>query len=355
MNKPIIASLAGHSALDIFSGAKARGFNTLALLVKGRDKTYSVYYKNLCDTLLYLDSFSQLTTPSVVKQLNNLNSVFIPHRYIQVYCNLTEFENDFAVPVFGNRKLLKFEEREGRYNQYLILHRAGVDYPRQFDNPRKIDRLVIIKVREKSRNYERGFFFAGNYKDYLEKSKDKIKRGQIKKSDLESAVIEEYLVGVQVNFNFFYSSLSRKLELMGVDTRRQTNIDGLIRLPYFQQKQFLEYSFPSYIESGHIAVTVKESLLETAYLTAEKIITAARKIASPGIIGPFALQTVIVPGPPKEKIIVFDLSLRIPGSPGTGFTPYSGYLYGKSISFGDRIIMEIENGIKFKKLSLIIS
>ncbi len=35
-----------------------------------------------------------------------------------------------------------------------------------------------------------------------------------------------------------------------------------------------------------------------------------------------------------EKFVCFDISLRMPGSPGTRFTPYSGYLFREPVSFG---------------------
>jgi 5-formaminoimidazole-4-carboxamide-1-(beta)-D-ribofuranosyl 5'-monophosphate synthetase len=38
---------------------------------------------------------------------------------------------------------------------------------------------------------------------------------------------------------------------------------------------------------------------------------------------------------------VYDVSLRIPGSPGTKFTPYSGYRWGREISVGERIAREV--------------
>jgi 5-formaminoimidazole-4-carboxamide-1-(beta)-D-ribofuranosyl 5'-monophosphate synthetase len=58
------------------------------------------------------------------------------------------------------------------------------------------------------------------------------------------------------------------------------------------------------------------------------------------VLGPFALQCVIAAGPPKE-FVVYDVSLRIPGSPGTRFTPYSAYLWGRDISVGERIALEV--------------
>jgi len=91
-------------------------------------------------------------------------------------------------------------------------------------------------------------------------------------------------------------------------------------------------------------------LLEKAFEAGERFVEASKKICPPGIIGPFALQGAIIPGPPKEEFVVFDLSLRIPGSPGTMFTPYSGYLYGESMSYGKRIALEIKNAVKENKL-----
>lgn len=339
--------------MEILSGAKQNGFKTCILVVVGRDKTYSNYYKHLCDDLIYLGSFKQLTDTSTIKQLSNKQLIFIPHRYVQVYCDMDKLENNFPVKIFGNKHLLKYESREGKFNQYLLIKKAGITFPQQFSDPSLIDRLVIVKVNEKERNYERSFFFADSFFSYKKESQKMLLSGKITKSDLEKAVIEEYLIGVQVNFNFFNSVVDNRLELLGVDTRRQTNIDGIIRMPYFLQKEYLKFQNPSYIESGHIAVTVKESLLEQAFKIAESLVKAAKIIAHPGIIGPFALQTVITAGPPKEKIITFDLSLRIPGSPGTGFTPYSGYLFGKSLSFGERIAMETKQAIRLKSLNKI--
>ena len=60
----------------------------------------------------------------------------------------------------------------------------------------------------------------------------------------------------------------------------------------------------------------------------------------PGIIGPFALQCVIVAGPPKD-FVCYDVSMRIPGSPGTRYTPYCAYRWGRDVSVGERIAMEV--------------
>ncbi len=342
MKRVSIATLGGHSALEICAGAKRHNFPTIVIAQKGRERTYSEHFDALVDNCIIVDSFSDLTTASVIKKLQENNVIFIPHRYVQVYCNLDLLESRFPIPVFGNKKLLRYEEREGKHTQYTLMKEAGIPYPEQLTDPKKINSLVIVKVKEAKRKYERSFFFATNYNEYLQTADRYIREGKITRYDLESAIIEQYLIGVQVNFNFFYSPLSRKIELLGTDTRRQTNIDGLLRIPSREQILLGDRVTPSYIESGHIAVTVKESLLEKAFSLAERLIRASKKIVPGGIIGPFSLQSAILAGPPQEKIVVFDISLRMPGSPGTSSTPYSGYHFGRSVTFGERVAIEIQ-------------
>ncbi|MBI2548889.1 formate--phosphoribosylaminoimidazolecarboxamide ligase family protein [Candidatus Woesearchaeota archaeon] len=350
-----IGVLGGHSALDVCRGAKDLGFKTLAVCQRGREKTYASYYKTrrekgIVDEIILVDHFRDITKPAVQEKLRKLNTVFIHNRYFWVYCNFQDIENTFLVPIYGTRTLLKLEERDVPKNQYYLLEKSGIRYPKLFAQVKDIDRLVIVKVAEAQRGYERSFFFAHTPEEYEQRAKELLAKGQITQDGLAKAVIEEYIVGVQVNFNFFYTTLHDELELMGIDTRRQTNLDGLIRLPAPEQLEVLKHLTPKYIEAGHIACTIKESLLEQAFIVGEKFIKTCKKEHPPGIIGPFALQACITAGPPKEEIVVFDVSLRIPGSPGTMFTPYTQYLYGQSLSYGKRIAMEIKEARDTGKL-----
>ena len=154
---------------------------------------------------------------------------------------------------------------------------------------------------------------------------------------------------------YFYSILDDELEIMGTDTRRQTNLDGLLRLPADEQLAVLKYIKPKIIETGHIAATTKESIIESIFELGEKFVSTTKKEYPPGIIGPFALQGAIVADKGKEEMVVFDVSLRIPGSPLTQFTPHSGYLYGDSISYGERIAMELHKAIETKRLKDIVT
>lgn len=350
-----IGTLGGHSALDIGLGAKKQRLKTVVVCQKGREKTYTKYYQNLFEEIILVDKFADLTTKKITSQLQKLNTIFVQSRYFWVYCDHQKIETSFPIPIFGTRGIVKLEERDVPKNQYYLMKKAGVKYPKIYKDPQKIDRLVIVKVSESFRTYERAFFLVQNFADYQAKSQTLLKEKLITKKDLQKAVMEEYILGTLINFNFFYSPLDKKVELMGTDKRQQTNIDGLIRLPATEQIEALKYLRPQYIEVGHIACTVKESLLEKAFVLAEKLVKVAKKEFPPGIIGPFALQSAITPGPPKEEIVTFDLSLRLPGSPGITFSPYSGYLHGRSVSYGERIAMEIKKAVKENKLEKILT
>src|SRR3989338_812634 len=357
-NNITIGVLGGHSALDVCRGAHVHGFKTIVVAQKGREKTYAKYYKRregigFVDDVIVVNKFSDIVKKEVQEELSKRNTIFVHNRYFWVYCNFKDIENKFLVPIYGTRDMVKLEERDVPKNQYFLLEKAGIRTPKIFKDPKKIDRLVIVKVAEAKRGYERAFFLCSSYRDYREKSSELINKKIITKKDLSKAVIEEYVIGAHVNFNFFYSPLSDELELIGTDTRRQTNLDGILRLPAAEQLEVLSHIKPKYIETGHYTVTIKESLLEKVFEMGERFVAAAKKHHPVGIIGPFALQGAVVAEEGKEDIVIFDVSMRIPGSPGTMFTPYSAYLYHKPVSYGERIAMEIRKAIDEGKLDLI--
>src|SRR3989344_3384347 len=210
-----IAVLGSHSALDVCRGAKDYGFKTLVITQRGRGAPYSKYYKTqdhlgCVDEVLELENFKDIFSEENQEELRKRNAIFIPHRSFEVYINdYDAVENSFNVPMFGNRKLLRSEERgTGGVDQYKIMDEAGISYPKQFKNPEEIDRLVIVKVLEKERGFERAFFIINSVDQYNIESERLIKEKKIAKEALKKAVIEEFILGVQVNFNFFFSPLS---------------------------------------------------------------------------------------------------------------------------------------------------
>lgn len=360
--KHTISTLGSHSALDVSEGAKKEGLNSLVICQRGREFPYLSYYKTrkrgkseigVIDEILLLEKFKDICGKTAIEHLKKKNVIFVPNRSFSVYVGYDNIENHFPIPIFGNRKLLRAEERDEPNNQYDLLEKAKINYPKDIPSPEKIDRLVLVKVNEAKRKYERAFFIASSYEEYKEKSEKLLKQGKITREDLKKARIEEFVIGAHFNFNFFYSPIHQELELLGVDMRRQTNLDGYLRMPADVQLEALKGREPRNIEVGHVACTVRESLIQGVYEQAEKFVELVAKEYSPGIIGPFALQGAIEERDGKEQFTTFDVSFRMPGSPGTRFTPYSEYLFRESISFGRRIAMEVKEAEKSKKIDLV--
>lgn len=345
-----LCSIGSHSALEVAYGARAQGLANLVVTAKGREKTYTQYYaqrlnppRGCVDETLQLDAFTDLLRDDVQAQLRKRNVIFLANRSFEVYLHqkysYDEIERGMKVPMFGNRRLLRAEERDEEHNQYSLLQRAGIRHPLQFGSPDEIDRLVMVKAPHAKVSFERAFFLVSSPQEYRDVSARLIREGMLTEEGLQNAVIEEYALGPSVNLNFFYSPILGELELSGTDTRRQTNLEGFRNVPpsAFEALRNVPMRLE---EAGHIATTLTESTLEKAYDMGERFVTVAREANAPGVIGPFALQCVIVAGPPKE-FVCYDVSLRIPGSPGTRYTPYSAYRWGRDVSVGERVAMEI--------------
>ena len=359
-----ICVLGSHSALEICRGARDEGFKTIVVCQRGREKTYTKYYASrrrmgrgvgCIDEVIILEKFRDMVRADVQERLRAENAILIPHRSLCVYLGYELLENELRVPLFGNRYLLKVEERDVERNQYYLLEKAGIPHPRIIKDPSEIDGLVMVKAPEAARGFERAFFIASSEDEYYRKADEMIRKGLISRESLEKSVIEEFIVGTPFNFNFFYSPLDGEVELLGIDTRRQTNLEGLLRIPATVQSEVLRHIELRNIEVGHIACTIRESLLERAFELAERFKKVCEEEYPPGIIGPFALQSMIVPGPPHEDIVVYDVSVRVPGSPGTRFTPYTEYLWGESMSVGRRIAVEVRAALREGRISELLT
>jgi 5-formaminoimidazole-4-carboxamide-1-(beta)-D-ribofuranosyl 5'-monophosphate synthetase len=345
-----IGVLGSHSALEVMDGAKDENLNTVVFCQKGRETPYQRFGR-IADEIMILKKFKDIATINNQKKLLDTNTLIVPHRSLTAYLGYDILENKLKVPIFGNRKLFQAEERENKKNQYYLLKKAGVKYPRIFENPKSINKPAIVKVMEKNRKLERAFFTVTSYADYKEKSEEKIKKGIIARKDLEKASIEELAIGTYLNFNFFHTPISDQVDFIGIERRLQTNIHDYNALP---AKQQLEMDIPlQNIEVGHTPASIRESLLEKVFQMGDKFVRAVKKEYSPGIIGPFSLQSVIT----KDlEMIVYDVSLRVPGNPIVATTsPYTKYQYGTTFGIGRRIAMEINKAIDEDRLSEIVT
>ena len=360
-----IGMTASHSALDICDGAIEEGFPTVAYCQKGRDKTYSQYFKNqrtnsgrvrrgMVDKAIIMDSFNDVMNPTMQEEMRKRNVIYIPNRSFTSYSTIDAVENDFHVPMFGSRNMLRMEERTEDQDYYWILDKAGLPYPEAIADPQDIDCLVIVKLHHAQKKLERGFFTCASYEEYCEKSAVLLKEGTIDQASLDGARIEKYVIGPVFNLNFFYSPLEEdmpKLELLGVDWRFESSLDGHVRLPAPQQMTMPAHQqIPEMTVVGHNTATIRESLLEKAFELGEKFIEASKEHYDPGIIGPFCLQTCI---DKDMNYYIYDVAPRLGGGTNVHVSvghPYGNATWRKPVSSGRRIAMELRRAAEQDRL-----
>ncbi|KAB3543374.1 MAG: formate--phosphoribosylaminoimidazolecarboxamide ligase family protein [ANME-2 cluster archaeon] len=365
-----IGLVGSHSALDVCDGAIEEGFRTHLVCQAGRERTYTEYFKakrdpsgnllrGIVDDAVVYSRFDEVLQPKNQQYLRDNSILFVPNRSFTSYCSIDAIENDFAVPMVGSRNLLRSEERGGEEDYYWLLEKAGLPYPERIDDPEDIDELVMVKLPHAVKKLERGFFTASDYNEYLEKSKSLIRQGVITEDALSAARIERYVVGPVFNLDFFYSPIEdtmSKTELIGIDWRFETSLDGHVRLPAPQQMTLAEHQMvPEYTVCGHNSATLRESLLEDAFELAEKYVKATQKHYSPGIIGPFCLQTCV----DKDlNFYIYDVAPRIGGGTNVHVSvghPYGNALWRRNMSTGRRLAMEVRRAVDAGRVAEIVT
>ncbi|MFQ5940341.1 MAG: DUF1297 domain-containing protein [Nitrososphaerales archaeon] len=345
-----IGVLGSHSALEVMDGAKDEDMKTVVICQRGRETPYK-RFDRLADNMIVLNKFSDMLRTGIQNKLSDLKTILVPHRALTAYLGYRGIENNLMIPIFGNRSLLRAEERTIRRNQYFLLEKARVRHPKIFKTPEQIDRPVIVKVQESKRKMERAFFIASSYNDYKKKVEQRIKKGIIVKRDLSRSIIEELVIGTYFNFNFFYSVLEEEMEFLGIERRLQTNLHDFVTIPAKEQLD-MDVQLQN-IEVGHTPASIRESMLEKVFGIGDRFVKATRKEYPPGIIGPLSLQSIVTI---DMDIVVYDVSLRVPGNPIMATTsPYVKYYYGKTFGIGRRIAMEIKRGYMEDRLADIVT
>ena len=365
-----IGLVGSHSALDVCDGAIEEGFRTHLVCQAGRERTYTEYFKakrdpsgnllrGIVDDAVVYSRFDEVLQPKNQQYLRDNSILFVPNRSFTSYCSIDAIENDFAVPMVGSRNLLRSEERGGEEDYYWLLEKAGLPYPERIDDPEDIDELVMVKLPHAVKKLERGFFTASDYTEYQEKSESLIRQGVITEDALSSARIERYVIGPVFNLDFFYSPIEdtmSPIELLGIDWRFETSLDGHVRLPAPQQMTLVEgQQIPEYTVCGHNSATLRESLLERAFELAEKYVKATQKHYSPGVIGPFCLQTCV----DKDlNFYIYDVAPRIGGGTNVHMSvghPYGNTLWRRNMSTGRRLAMEVRRAVASDRVAEIVT
>jgi len=293
------------------------------------------------------------------------------------------------------------------------VHENGISFEEAIDEP------MLLKAEHAHREFEREFIFAANSEDLETKVQDEVKAGNLDKESLENARIEQIVLGPHANFNFFYSPLDAREDwgdaddwyaklynttlenaraclanqFLSIDERRETILDGVRRLPLDVQEKLKKV--PSFEVTAHLVMSLRESLLKDMHRYADRFLLATREYEPPGTIGAWCLQTLITwdriskyelkptvkteltLGPEAKTSadyglydvpqgrepymhipVTQDVALRHGGGTnvhmGIG-SQYANAKYGKRMSMGDRIALEIRRATKQRMLQEIVT
>jgi 5-formaminoimidazole-4-carboxamide-1-(beta)-D-ribofuranosyl 5'-monophosphate synthetase len=338
MKKDIkIATMASHSALQILKGAKDEGFSTIAVCKKGAEKPYKMF--NVADEIIVIDKFQDF--PEIEDQLIEKNAVVIPHGSFVAYMGYENVEK-LRVPYFGNKNILKWESDRSWERKWL--KNAGLKLPKIFDKPDEIDRPVIVKFHGAGGG--KGYFLAKNYKDFSKKIK--------LHPENKKYIIQEYILGVPMYIHYFHSPLTNETEIMGFDKRYESNVDSLGRISARDQIALPEDKVdPSYLIVGNMPIVVRESFLPRIIRKGENVVKESKKIAPPGLFGPFCIETIMTH---DGDIVTFEISARIVAgtNPYIHGSPYTWLKYDEPMSTGRRIAREIKMAIETNQLNKIL-
>jgi 5-formaminoimidazole-4-carboxamide-1-(beta)-D-ribofuranosyl 5'-monophosphate synthetase len=340
-----VGTLGSHSALNIFKGAKEEGFNTVCVCKKQNEIMYKRF--PLADQIIPIKEYTDLLDDGIQRKLKQANTILVPHGSFNAYVGTDQMIDKLEVPLFGNRELLHWETDREKQREWL--QRAGLRLPKIFSDPEDIDGLVIAKFPGAMGG--KGYFLVESPKAFHRKAEDMLKRGHITKENLENIHFQEYIIGVNVYPLYFYSPLTGEVELLGMDRRYESTVDSIGKIPASEQ---LEINVnPTYTVVGNFPIVARESLLPELLRMGDNVAEVSKKIAAPGIIGPFCLETVITD---DMKIYTFEISARIVAGSnvGIGTSPYAYLKYGEGMYMGRRIAREIKNAIADNELEKVV-
>jgi len=352
------------------------------------------------NALLILDQYSDII--KYVDDLADLECLQIPNRAFSVYVGGDEhcstIEDKFEVPMVGSRRLLKIENRgQVERDYYWFAEKAGIPYPKSYKFDvyasgirfkEYVDEPILLKAEHARRRLERDFIFASNSNDLEKKVEKEVRLGNLNAECLKSARVEQVVLGPHANFNLFFSPLNAEEEwgdvddtyaklynmslkdarvclaneLLSIDERRETILDGLKRLPVDVQQKIKKV--PSFEVTFHLAMSMRESLLKDVHKFANAFLLNTQKYEPPGIIGAWCLQTLVTWGKAPGKAVEYglydvpegeetymhvpvtqDVALRHGGGTnvhmGVG-SQYANAKYNRKMSMGDRIALEIK-------------
>jgi 5-formaminoimidazole-4-carboxamide-1-(beta)-D-ribofuranosyl 5'-monophosphate synthetase len=341
--KLTIATLGSHCSLQVLKGAKDEGFRTLLVCEKRRLDLYLRF--GFIDEIVEVSSFDEILGNTCRRRLKQASSVLIPHGTLISQMKSDDIEK-IDTPIFGNKWILRWEA--DRDLKEKMMKEAGLKTPQAVRSKEEIKSLCIVKLHGAAGG--RGYYLAWDRNSFEEGARRLVDQGIIREeSDL---YIQEFIRGVPVYLQYFYSPITEELELLGIDRRYESDIDGIGRIP--AKQQLGAGAEPSYTVIGNIPLVLRESLLDEVYKMGESFVQAAEHLVPPGMPGPFCLEGIY---DSEGKFTTFEFSARIVA--GTNLylngSPYSGLLYDEPMSMGRRIAREVKIAKKKGKLNKVVT
>jgi len=337
----VIATACSHTSLQIFHGARKEGFRTLGISVGQKTKFYDAFPLGKPDEFFYVDSYADLLDRA--GELVSKNVVLVPHGSFVEYMTPQGFE-EIEVPTFGNRRVLDWESDREKEREWLTT--AGLEMPRKIEDPKMIDRPVLVKYDGAKGG--RGFFIAKDYPDF-----------KLGIDHTQKFSMQEYILGTRYYVHYFYSPVRTQgyklskgvLEFLGVDRRDESNVDEMYKLGAQEELKKLGF-FPTFVVTGNVPVVVRESLLPKFMELGEKVVEKSLEMFG-GMIGPFCLECIVTD---DMRIKVFEISSRIVAgtNPFINGSPYSD-LIEPGLSTGRRIAQEIRYAREHGRLREVLS
>ena len=336
--KYCIATLGSHSALQILKGARDEGMRNLVICKRGSEQPYKSY--GVADEIIYVDDWKTGWNEKLEAELRKRNVIIIPHGSFISYMGHERVKH-LDVMYYGTKEILEWESNRTMEREWLL--DAKLLLPKVFKKPEDIDRPVIVKFHGAGGGF--GYFVVRSPEQFYEVKNRKY-------PEETEFTIQEYIVGVPLYAHYFYSPITKELEIMSFDKRYESNADSIGRIK--AEDQLAANIHTSYTIVGNSPIVVRESLLPEFFNMGERVVKASQKLkAGKGLFGPFCLETIVTR---KLQIFVFEISARIVAgtNPFIEGSPYTALRYKEPMSTGRRIAREIKEAIKKGKLNEIL-
>ena len=331
-----IATIGSHTALQILKGARDEGMRNLVICKRGSEKPYQSF--GVADEILTVNDWSDWNE-GLEEELIKRNAIVIPHGSFIAYMG-HERVKEMRAMYYGTKEILQWESDRTMERQWL--EEAQLKLPRVFEKPEDIDKPVIVKFHGAGGGF--GYFVVKTAEQFYEVKNRKY-------PEQNDFVIQEYILGVPLYIHYFYSPITKELEIMSFDKRYESNADSIGRIK--AADQLTANIHTSYTIVGNIPVVVRESLLPQFFTMGERVVEVSRKLCGKGLFGPFCLETIVTR---KLEVFVFEISARIVAgtNPFIEGSPYTALKYKDPMSTGRRLARDIRQAIEQGRLEEVL-